>query len=686
GDDADDGRDEAEPLQAVAEELAGCEVVVVNTQSGEMLRPFRDFRTSFLPAWSPDGRFLALLCQDGERRYPRLTLWEKGQGEPRVFEAAPMSPVTGFLALRWTRDSGRLIFKVKDLPDASPLVQRQTTEETGVEANSRESLGVLDVRTGQVQVWGEMTRACGWRLSPDERRVAFARFVKSPLAARHNQASYVQLVAVNLDDGEELPLGEPQTDNWGASFSWSPDGSAIAWVCAAHQSETQLFVAELGSPQRLCAIALPTGTEFGWFDVGSYPAPAPRWNSQSSQFTLPGKGRLWRFTRDGQVLDAIALPEEKAYDWFCNSVTALDFSPCPPTALSVSENEDVEKDEVWLLRPDEVWKVDLATEAVGLIWKKKPEVPRISSYWTERAFDAATQQFYTVRSAPEGAVTLWATQLPIGQSRRVAVLLEGGGATRYGAIHHLSWTLPDGTSCGGSLLLPVNWKEGDKPPVVMNVYGDDRNNGKLSEAHFHVAGAVVDLHLLSANGYAAFVPDLPQTDEHPAGSLVVAGEAAVEALRESGLVDAERIVVIGNSYGGYTVLCLLIGSKLFRAGVASNGVYDLAFSATNEGWGWAESGQGRMRATLWEDPHRYIENSPLYALDKLEAPLLILRGGGDRCVDNSAKPLFASLQRLGKRGELLTYRDAGHAPISWSIAAQRDLHGRLLTFLQEHLR
>jgi hypothetical protein len=47
---------EAKWLDAISEEIVGSEVLVVNLESGEITRPFQTFCTSFLPAWSPDGR------------------------------------------------------------------------------------------------------------------------------------------------------------------------------------------------------------------------------------------------------------------------------------------------------------------------------------------------------------------------------------------------------------------------------------------------------------------------------------------------------------------------------------------------------------------------------------------------------------------------------------------------------
>src|SRR5688572_9797587 len=81
-------RDEAEPLVAVSGEMTGSEVVVVNTQTGQMQRPFSVFYSSCWLAWSPDGKWLALLAQAGEQRYPRLALWSLGEAAPRIFEAA----------------------------------------------------------------------------------------------------------------------------------------------------------------------------------------------------------------------------------------------------------------------------------------------------------------------------------------------------------------------------------------------------------------------------------------------------------------------------------------------------------------------------------------------------------------------------------------------------------------------
>ena len=110
---------------------------------------------------------------------------------------------------------------------------------------------------------------------------------------------------------------------------------------------------------------------------------------------------------------------------------------------------------------------------------------------------------------------------------------------------------------------------------------------------------------------------------------------------------------MGQSYGGYTALCALTASKRFKAGVVANGLYDLLRAETDGMSELIEGDNSSTNASPWEKPQRYIENSPLYALDKLQTPLLVIQGDGDDISNDQGKPLFNALQRLGKPAEFL---------------------------------
>lgn len=265
----------------------------------------------------------------------------------------------------------------------------------------------------------------------------------------------------------------------------------------------------------------------------------------------------------------------------------------------------------------------------------------------------------------------------------------GMGLSNYGQTRTLSWKLADGQSCQGTLLLPVGWKEGDKPPVVMDVYGGVKGKGNQSPEAMNEASNIINPHLLAASGYAFFLPDMPQTGEEPAASLVRSAEAAVEALHASGLVDGDRAGIMGQSYGGYTALCVLTGSKRFKAGIVANGTYDLIRMSANDSsyaTAWVEADQGRMGATLWEKTQRYIDNSPFFALDRLQTPLLVLQGSADALSNTQGPALFAGLRRLGKPAEYLVGTNMDHVPVAWSIETQKELIPRVLAFLNTNLK
>ena len=101
-------------------------------------------------------------------------------------------------------------------------------------------------------------------------------------------------------------------------------------------------------------------------------------------------------------------------------------------------------------------------------------------------------------------------------------------------------------------------------------------------------------------------------------------------------------------------------------------------------WGWVEGGQGQMHGTLWEFPQRYIENSPVFYLDKVETPLLLIQGTED-FAPAQAEEMFSGLRRLGKRVTLALY-PGGHSHVTWSRENIIDLWGRVIAWFDEFMQ
>jgi dipeptidyl aminopeptidase/acylaminoacyl peptidase len=74
-----------------------------------------------------------------------------------------------------------------------------------------------------------------------------------------------------------------------------------------------------------------------------------------------------------------------------------------------------------------------------------------------------------------------------------------------------------------------------------------------------------------------------------------------------------------------------------------------------------EKSQSRIGKTLWEAPELYIENSPLFHLDKVRTPVVIMSNDKDGAVPwYQGIEMFTALRRLDKKVWLLNYNNDDH--------------------------
>ena len=151
---------------------------------------------------------------------------------------------------------------------------------------------------------------------------------------------------------------------------------------------------------------------------------------------------------------------------------------------------------------------------------------------------------------------------------------------------------------------------------------------------------------------------------------------------------------MGHSFGGYSTLALLVETNRFHAAIDASGFADLITNyaamrrdGTAFGISIAEQGPGSLGGTPWTVRDRYIANSPVFYLDRIETPLLILQGGEDVTVDPFlAGELFVDLRRLGKEAEYARYDGEGHSPLYWSYANQVDFCNRVIAWFDMYLK
>jgi dipeptidyl aminopeptidase/acylaminoacyl peptidase len=264
---------------------------------------------------------------------------------------------------------------------------------------------------------------------------------------------------------------------------------------------------------------------------------------------------------------------------------------------------------------------------------------------------------------------------------------------KMGSARLIDWLSDDGEQLHGALLLPSDYRDGVRYPLVVVVYGGERLSDGFNRFGSWAAGTL-NMQLLATRGYAILLPDSPQ---HPGTAMLDLAKTVLPGVNkvvEMGIADPDRLGVMGQSNGGYSTLALIVQTKRFKAAIDIDGMGDvlsdygsMGKDGTAYGIGVLEHGQDAMGGTPWEFRERYIENSPFLYLDRVETPLLIVHGEADTTVPPSqSDEIFVGLRRLGKEVEYAKYEGEGHSPLYWTYAHQVDFVNRMIVWFNKYLK
>jgi dipeptidyl aminopeptidase/acylaminoacyl peptidase len=189
-----------------------------------------------------------------------------------------------------------------------------------------------------------------------------------------------------------------------------------------------------------------------------------------------------------------------------------------------------------------------------------------------------------------------------------------------------------------------------------------------------------------------FNPDVPYRVGYPGESAYNAVIPGVTSLIEKGFIDAGNIGMQGHSWGGYQAAYIVTKSNIFKCAESGAPVVNMISAYGGIRWGSGmsrafqyEHTQSRIGGTPWEFPIRYIENSPIFFIDKIETPLLILHNDKDGAVPwYQGIEFFNGLRRLGKPAWMLNYNDEPHWPVK--LQNRKDFNLRMQQFFDFYLQ
>ncbi len=279
--------------------------------------------------------------------------------------------------------------------------------------------------------------------------------------------------------------------------------------------------------------------------------------------------------------------------------------------------------------------------------------------------DAAEGRYVLVGGSPEASATVLQ-----GEGQRVRALREPGfrlDSESLSRAEALDFPTSGGERARGWYYPPrhreVDVPVGERPPLILRCHGGPTAmNGDALDPRIQFwtsrGFAVADVNYRGSTGYGrAYRRSL-------AGQWGVKDvEDCIHALKHlaaRALVDPARAAISGSSAGGYTALAALAFHDAFRAGVVQYGIGELASAMTDTHK--FEARYGDHLLGPWPAAKElYRARSPLYAADRIRAPVLFFQGLKDRVVlPEQTYRMLAALRAKGVPAACLTFPEEGH--------------------------
>lgn len=287
---------------------------------------------------------------------------------------------------------------------------------------------------------------------------------------------------------------------------------------------------------------------------------------------------------------------------------------------------------------------------------------------------------------------LWLADFPeLEKGRKISDANPQQGEYAWGDISLHKWEGPDGTEVEGLLVTPANFSADSSYPLIVNFY-EKSADGLHQHRHPYAHRSTINYSFYASRGYVIFNPDIHYAEGDPGESAMRHVMSGLDYLLGKGFVDSARMALQGHSWGGYQIAHIITGTNRFACAASGAPVVNMVSAYGGIRWGTGmsrmfqyERTQSRLGRTLWEDPDRYLRNSPIFHIPDIETPVLILHNDEDGAVPwYQGIEFFVALRRLNKPAWLLNYNGEPHWPLK--LANRLDFHKRLQQFFDHYLQ
>lgn len=657
--------------------LANTDLLISNVKTGQTINISSGKAANWGPSWSPDGKSLAFYSDRSGKA--QVWIWERSTGKLRALTTAVVHVRSRLEKILWTPDSRQVLTKIlgntQKLDDCFDETSKrepfdpaarsvyESESSAGKLPSSMDSflgdLAMLEVHTGNVKRIVRQEKIVVYSLSPAGDRVAYAL----PTQVKpNNQFLYTyNLIVVSPSTGQTERVSDFSPGAPSLPAAWSPDGGTIAYI-----SDGECFIWSRGEKPR--KVSATPRVRF---------IQSPLWDKQGRAIYVLAENKIWRISTTEANATAITNTWNRQIRSIVGRHDGQQIWSPDGESIYVNTSNTVTKQEGFYrvnTRTGEFSKLSEADVSISPLLRAVSHDDELMVYASENARQEQN---------------LWVANRDFTNARQLTHINPDLDRYPAGEARLIDYSTAEGKKLQATLLLPVNYQSNRRYPLVVWVYG-----GSMLSANVNRYGGAgnehYNLQLFASRGYAVLLPDTPLAVGTPMQDLAKTVLPAVDKTIEMGVADPDRLGVMGASYGGYSTLALLVQTTRFKAAVMDVGFGSLSSmygellksGAANE-VSWAEQGQGRMGGPPWQFPERYMQNSPVFFLNKIETSLLISQGGLD-VSPFLADEIFVGLRRAGKKVVYVRYENEGHGV---EYPGNRiDYWNRILQWFESHLR